>query len=167
MTRINLVPVQELTDQHLFAEFREIKMVPKSLRRSLQAAWQREFDKNDSNDFSEERRRLAVAAVLKRIPAQFTLGTGHVSFFYDKGAYLSNRFLELREELARRGVNFDRSSKLDSAGVYAEVPITFFKNYTPTPEALILIRERIAEKIAMKPDWYRYEGRMRACLQPN
>lgn len=39
MTRINLVPPEELMDQHLFAEFREIKMVPKSLRRSLQAAW--------------------------------------------------------------------------------------------------------------------------------
>ncbi len=37
MTRINLVPSQELMDQHLFAEFREIKMVPKSLRRSIAA----------------------------------------------------------------------------------------------------------------------------------
>ena len=33
MTRINLVPPEELMDQHLFAEFREIKMV--SLRRGL------------------------------------------------------------------------------------------------------------------------------------
>lgn len=54
MTRINLVPVEELMDQHLFAEFREIKMVPKSLRRSLRAAWQREFDKNDMSDFDEQ-----------------------------------------------------------------------------------------------------------------
>ena len=37
MTRINLVPPEELTDQHLFAELREIKMVPRSLARSL--AW--------------------------------------------------------------------------------------------------------------------------------
>lgn len=37
MTRVNLVPVTELADQHLFAEFRELKMVPKSLARSLRS----------------------------------------------------------------------------------------------------------------------------------
>lgn len=37
MTRINLVPPSELMDQHLFAEFREIKMVPRSLHRSIVA----------------------------------------------------------------------------------------------------------------------------------
>ena len=72
MTRINLVPPQELMDQHLFAEFREIKMVPKSLARSIAAR--------------------GVQGVLKRIPPRFTLNTGHVSFFYDKGAYLVERY---------------------------------------------------------------------------
>jgi hypothetical protein len=28
MTRINLIPVNELTDQHLLAEHREIKRIP-------------------------------------------------------------------------------------------------------------------------------------------
>lgn len=37
MTRLNLVPVAELSDQHLFAEWREIKMVPRSLARSVRA----------------------------------------------------------------------------------------------------------------------------------
>jgi deoxyribonuclease (pyrimidine dimer) len=32
-------------------------------------------------------------------------------------------------------------------------------HYTATPEALCIIRTRIAEKIAMKPSWYRYEGK--------
>lgn len=35
MTRINLVPAEDLTDQHLFSEFREIKMIAASLNRSL------------------------------------------------------------------------------------------------------------------------------------
>ena len=35
MTRINLVPPSELTDQHLIAEYREIFMVAGSLRRTL------------------------------------------------------------------------------------------------------------------------------------
>ena len=65
MTRINLIHPSELTDQHLFAEFREIKMIPKSLRRSLRAAWQKEFDKSDNSNFEEESRELAFKAVLE------------------------------------------------------------------------------------------------------
>jgi len=159
MTRINLVPPEELMDQHLFAEFREIKMVPKSLRRSLRAAWQREFDKNDMGDFDEQRTKLAIEAVLKKIPSAYTLNTGHVSFFYDKGLYLRKRYALLRAELERRAINFNRDSELDPDGVFDALDERFHKDYDPTPEALALVRARIAEKIAMKPSWYRYEGR--------
>ena len=68
MTRINLVSPEELTDQHLMAEWREIKMVPAALRRSL--------------------RTQSTQAVLKKIPSAFTLNKGHVTFFYNKIDYL-------------------------------------------------------------------------------
>lgn len=135
MTRINLVPPQELMDQHLFAEFREIKMIPKSLARSIRAR--------------------GIIGVHAMVPPRFTLNTGHVSFFYNKGAYLHNRYLQLREELEIRGINFDRDSLLDPDCIYQEYP-GLYGGYIPTPEALAIIRQRIAEKIAMKPDWYRY-----------
>lgn len=137
MTRINLVPPQELMDQHLFAEFREIKMVPKSLARSIAAR--------------------GVQGVLERIPSAFTLNTGHVSFFYDKGAYLVERYALLRLELERRGINFNRESELDPDGTMLATP--WCGHYTATPEALHIIRTLIAEKIALKPHWYRYEGK--------
>ena len=156
MTRINLVPTEELMDQHLFAEFREIKMVPKALGRSLRAAWQREFDKNDMGDFAEQRAHLAMSAVLQKVPPQYTLNKGHVSFFYDKGEYLRERFEQLREELSVRGYDYDREAVLDSDGMFASLPATFNKHYTPTPDALALVRERIAQRIATKPGWYRY-----------
>ena len=35
MTRINIIEPSELTDQHLIAEYREITMVPGSLKRTL------------------------------------------------------------------------------------------------------------------------------------
>lgn len=144
MTRINLVPPSELTDQHLFAEFREIKMVPKSLRRSLEAA---------ARYTSHPREH-----VLRKVPTTFTLNTGHVSFFYDKGVYLNKRYIELREELALRGINFDRNSMLDPDCVFYKLDSRFNKDYTPTEEALILIRARITERVADKPFWYRYYG---------
>jgi deoxyribonuclease (pyrimidine dimer) len=137
MTRINLVPPEELMDQHLFAEFREIKMVPKSLARSIAAR--------------------GVQGVLERIPARFTLNTGHVSFFYDKGAYLLERYGLLRVELERRGINFNRESMFDPDGTMLSEH--WCRHWEPDAEALQIIRTRIAEKIQLKPHWYRYEGK--------
>lgn len=141
MTRINLVPPSELYDQHLFAEFREIKMVPKSLARSLEAAKRR-----GATD--------PVLHVLQRIPNAFTLNTGHVSFFYDKGLYLEWRYLEIKEELYRRKFSFNALSHFDPDAVMKRDP-RLFGDYVPTPAALAIIRTRIAEKVALKPDWYR------------
>jgi deoxyribonuclease (pyrimidine dimer) len=155
MTRINLVPPSELTDQHLFAEFRELKMVPKSLQRSLAAAWQREFDKNDSNAYQVRRCELAREAVLGKIPTEFCLGKGHVSFFYDKGHYLRVRYEVIRIELGRRGIKYDRNSEFDPDNIFKEQGAMFNLGYTPTDAALALIRARIADRIALKPNWYR------------
>lgn len=144
MTRLNLVLVQELMDQHLFAEWREIKMVPKSLKRSLSAR--------------------GVQGVLRMIPQHYTLNTGHVSFFYDKGEYLRKRYALLTEELKRRGVNFDRTSLLDPDRVYDTLGPAFQSDYVPTARALIIIRERIAQRIAERPNWYRYFGELQGPL---
>lgn len=133
-------------DQHLFAEFREIKMVPKSLARSIVAA-------------ESKRPNNALDYLLSRIPKAYTLNTGHVSFFYDKGEYLRRRYAVLRAELERRGINFNRDSPLDPDGVFNALERDFNHDYDPTPEALVIIRTRIAEKIALKPHWYRYEGK--------
>lgn len=100
------------TDQHLFAEWREIKMVPKSLARSLKARGQ--------------------AGVFKFIPLEYTLNTGHVSFFYDKGAYLERRYKQLTEELQKRGVNFNPLAVQDADNVFLNLPCEFQKEYTPT-----------------------------------
>ena len=86
MTRINLVPPEELSDQHLVAEYREIFMVGSSLQRSLRS--QLEKTKNS-------------------IPKKFTLNKGHVKFFYNKGKYLSERYDELIKEMKRRDMSPD------------------------------------------------------------
>lgn len=136
MTRINLVPPEELTDQHLFAEFREIKMVPKALARSLKSR--------------------GTAGVLMSIPAKFTLNAGHVLFFYDKGAYLAKRYEQIKKELDRRGVNYNKDSLFDAEGTILCAP--WFNDWVPDEEAFRLIRQRIDDKIQLKPDWYKYKG---------
>lgn len=134
MTRINLVPVQELANQHLMAEFREIKMIPKALARSL---------KTQSED-----------SVAKKIPQAFKLNSGHVLFFYDKGMYLRNRYEQLTAELVRRNYKIDVSAPFDPDKIMETD--RWNNDYIPTEEALAIIRERIAQKIAMKPTFYKF-----------
>ena len=118
MTRINLgIPAKELTNKHLIAEHREIKRIP--------------------NAVSKGRYNL------KNVPASFTLGTGHVSFFYDKLGYLKERYEELYNECIARGFNVQ--NYLPS---WDGVPEKLMNGYTPTDKDVYIIRERIAERLA-------------------
>ena len=135
MTRINLVPPEELSDQHLVAEYREIFMVGSSLQRSLRSPnWEK---------------------TKKSIPKQFTLNKGHVKFFYDKGKYLSERYDELIKEMKRRQMSPDplRIFKKE------QWPDELFNSWKPSDYDLKVIRKRITTKINLKPDWYKWNGK--------
>ena len=135
MTRINLVPPEELSDQHLVAEYREIFMVGSSLQRSLRSPnWEK---------------------TKKSISKQFTLNKGHVKFFYDKGKYLSERYDELIKEMKRRQMSPDplRIFKKE------QWPDELFNSWKPNDYDLKVIRKRITTKINLKPDWYKWNGK--------
>lgn len=88
MTRINVIPVEELCDQHLLAEHRELTRIPNCISRGRYS--------------------------LKGIPDQYVLGTGHVKFFYDKLSFLKERYRALCDEAAFRGFSVqDRWPELD------------------------------------------------------
>lgn len=127
MTRVNLVPPEELYDQHLMAEYRELPMVPAALARSLKS-------------------KKPIT-----IPSKFTLGKGHVTFFYDKGLYLSKRYNSLIIELRKRGFDLD-PSRFFPIDVFAN---GYFNDWIPNSDDLVCIRERIKERISQKPHWYR------------
>jgi deoxyribonuclease (pyrimidine dimer) len=130
MTRINIIPVAHLTDQHLIAEYREITMVPAALTRTFNSK---------------------VGLVKNKIPATFTLNTGHVYFFYDKGLYLDKRYNQLVKEMICRGFNPDLSRRFPK-----EVfPSDLYNDWTPSVADQELVKDRIKEKIAMRPNWYR------------
>ena len=132
MTRINIVDPKELTDQHLVAEYREIFMVGSSLQRSLASPnWD-----------------------VKKIPAQFTLNKGHVSFFYDKGEYLHKRYKALIREMKKRGMNPDK----DRVFLREQWPDELYKDWKATERDRDIVRERINDRINSKPGWYRYYG---------
>ena len=131
MTRINIIDTTELTDQHLIAEYREIFMVAGSLRRTLVS----------KNGYQES-----------KVPKHYTLNSGHVYFFYNKGKYLHNRYNQLIDEMKRRGFNPD-SSRVFPKEIF--VNNNLYNDWLPRVEDYNVIKQRIKEKIDLKPDWYR------------
>ena len=77
-------------------------------------------------------------------------------FFYDKGKYLQTRYDEIVDELVSRKYKINADAKLDPDDVMKD---GWYNDYVPTEEALQIIRTRIAEKIAMKPDFYRFTNK--------
>ena len=132
MTRINIIPTEELADQHLVAEYREMFMVGSALQRSLKSP---HWEKNK-----------------KTWPETFTLNSGHVKFFYNKGMYLHKRYDELVSEMKRRGMkpSPDRVFKRE------QWPDELYLDWTPTEAEQLIVRQRIQERIDEKPDWYRW-----------
>lgn len=142
MTRINIVPVEELADQHLMAEYREIFMVGPALRRSL-----------------ESKRGLIIQ---RDVPRYYTLNAGHVKFFYNKGLYLKRRYDQIVEELQRRNFNLDKDRVFPSE--HFRYPLEYYtteyyKDWKPSAVEMTVARERIALRIQQKPNFYRYYGK--------
>lgn len=116
MTRINCgMPPAELSDKHLIAEHREIKRVPNVIKKG-------KFNLNGQ-------------------PKEFTLGTGHVKFFYTRLLYLKKRYEELYKECVNRNFNITYFGD-----AWDDIPSDFMNDYTPTAKDIKIIRERIKER---------------------
>jgi len=85
MTRINCIPVEELHNKHLVAEYRELPRIFKLARQCSDA------------------------------PDEYVLGAGHVKFFYNKLKYLYDRQCQLVNEMLVRGYKptYDPQTLLD------------------------------------------------------
>jgi deoxyribonuclease (pyrimidine dimer) len=138
MTRINLVYVKDLADQHLFAEWREIKMIAPAARRSLSSA-------------------QMTIQIYEKIGIQYTLNTGHVIFFYNKLSFLENRFAELTDELLQRGFNITPFNFRTADYLFVYNNLTQ-REWAPTKQDIRVNIDRIAQRLNEKPTWYRYYG---------
>lgn len=123
MTRINCVPVEELNDKHLVAEYHEITRV-----------------------FGLVRKNLESGKDLFKIPApsEYTLGTGHVKFFYTRLAWVERRMADLALEMHRRKMKV----RLDLLkGISDGLPVELFGEWEADDKALAINRERLAERL--------------------
>lgn len=82
-------------------------------------------------------------AIINDIPDTFRLGSGHVKFFYNKLLYLKNRYYSLYDECLFRGFNVS-----DNKNSFDDLPKPLMNDWVPTEESIILIKERISERMA-------------------
>lgn len=126
MTRINLIAPSLLTNKQLLAEYREL---PRIIN------------------------RVAAGKTYKTIPAQFTMGAGHESFFGNKLWFLHKRHIAIRKELhRRREINKDRfkgpyviCTKAAWNQAVATQPYEC-KDWTPSKRDILASMERLVER---------------------
>lgn len=128
MTRISAtIKPKELCDQMLIAEHREIVRVPNMIK--------------------------SGKAKFKNIPDEFTLGKGHVKFFYNKVYYLYKRYINLRRECIRRGFNVS-----DFSSAFSLLPDNVMNDWDPDKN---IVRPILIERINIRlksMKLIRYEG---------
>lgn len=82
---------------------------------------------------------------MKNTPSEFTLGKGHVAFFYDKLLYLKHRYEELYQECIKRGF-----AVTYYGNAWDDIPKQHMNDYNPTKRDEQIIRQRIKEKLENK-----------------
>lgn len=116
VTRINVgIHPKELPDKLLLAEHREIKRIPNVIKSG----------------------RYSMAG----IPAKFTLGKGHVKFFYSRLLFLRNRYVSLYKECIARSFNVQ-----DYSSAWEGVPPELYLDYQSSEDDRQIVVERIESK---------------------
>lgn len=129
MTRINLEHPSLLCNAHLIGEWYENPRVASIL-----------IKKNGKTG---------------KIPSKFTVrtnknplgGRGHVTFFYNKLAWLRDRYLMLMEEMTKRGYSATDNWKVE---IFFPEYTHLFGEWEPSGDDISLSRTRISEMIPEK-----------------
>ena len=130
MTRINVVPEQDLLDKHLSGEYHEISRVFELVRKYLQRGGS------------------------LSIPANYVLGEGHVTFFYRRLQYIATRYVRLALEMRYRAFKRGKESGVQIHVVLELIQCArdsipdekWWNDYEPTPEAIALNWQRLEER---------------------
>lgn len=125
MTRVNVIPVEELVREHLQGEYKEITRI---------------FTLAKKAQFAYLRGKYPI-------PSAYTMGEGHMKFFVPRLKYIADRYKSLVAEMRRRGYHpnpIPREQLLDG------IDPKLYNDYIPTEEAMRINRARIAERLAGK-----------------
>ena len=145
MTRINLIPVEELKVQHLVAEYREL---PQIYGKTLRA----------------QERGETRASILARAPKEFMFGPGSIVFFYDKIIWLNCRYNELVVEMYAR--NYKVSFPTVPWHIIDQLRDEWKNDWVPSEAEIARSRERIDDRLANPVAYKHNQGRKAASDVP-
>ena len=129
MTRINLVPPQELSDQHLIAEYHEL---PRCIKQKI--------DISDASD-------------------KYILGKGHMKWAKKHTVFLLIRFSDLWVEMLFRGFHPRHTPHSLILYAMENTHSQEWYTYTPTYMDIELSRNRLIERYNKNPSFYRWTNR--------
>ncbi len=130
MTRINIIPAEMLTDDHLRGEYKEITRPFNKMLKRIQ-----KYGESD-----------ALRGV--KYSSKYILNKGHESFFFDKLKWLYYRYQDIAREMVKRGYKVD-SGLMDKvlSSVYINFAHTpYWNDYKPTPQEMYLNMARICKR---------------------
>lgn len=129
MTRINLVPVEELADQHLIAEYREL---PRCIKQKINT---------------------------EEAPERYCLGKGHMKWARKHSKFLLERYGLILKEMRYGGFSPKFDFKELEKEFFENVEMNNRKDYSPDEKDRHLSRSRLFEKILLKPEFYSWTKR--------
>ncbi|BGI50949.1 MAG: pyrimidine dimer DNA glycosylase/endonuclease V [Arsenophonus endosymbiont of Ceratovacuna japonica] len=127
MTRINVIKPNELCDQHLLAEHRELTRIP--------------------NYIIKKKGNIILSTLI-----YYTLGSGHVIFFRDKLLFLYLRYKLLNKECLKRGFSITNKWPNDVKKYFY-----LWKDYQINEIDIIINKIRINERMPLKPRFTSYK----------
>lgn len=129
MTRINVIPVEELSDQHLLAEYREL---PRALKQDIN---------------------------IENASDRYTLGPGHVKWARRHWDFTYNRFKQICDELLYRGFRPSFSAEKLIPLFRELTWTVKDGSYNVSCVDISLNRSRILERYSTNPGFYRWTKR--------
>lgn len=122
MTRINLIPIDELERDFIRGEYKEIVRIFNLVKNA-----QRKGKTPEDID----------------IPKQYKLGTGHVKFFYNKLLFIVERYESLSDTMLSFGYKVNPINRKD---LLEGIDNHWINGYTPSEEEIEISRQRIIER---------------------
>ena len=90
------------------------------------------------------------------IPKKYCLEKGHIKFFKNKLIYLQKRHDIIKKEMFTRG--FKPTKKI----LLSKFKKSLKQDWKPKKGDLQIIKQRLREKIKLKPNYYKYYGKKKS-----
>lgn len=129
MTRINVIPVYELSNQHLIAEYREL---PRCIKQDIS---------------------------IKNAPKKYCLGKGHMKWAHCHIVFLLTRYKEICDEIIYRNFKVNYTYLELLKWTYNNVNHSLFCDYIPDQIDMFINKQRLIQKYNLKPNFYKWTKR--------